>query len=75
MKIEKAIQLLVLEAKGSPDIDQGDLSSAVRLGIEALKVIQTFRQSMPFDLLFLLPGETKGGHDENGEGYRNPNQS
>ena len=59
MKVGKAIELLVLKASGSPDINQGDLSSAVNLGIEALKVIQTFRQSMPFDLLFLLPGETQ----------------
>jgi hypothetical protein len=57
MKIEKAIELLVLEASGSPDINQGDLTSAVNLGIEALKVIQTFRRSLPFDLFFLLPGE------------------
>jgi hypothetical protein len=64
MKIGKAIELLVLEASGTPDIDPDDLSSAQRLGIEALDAIKTLRQTMPFELLWLLPGETKGGHDE-----------
>ncbi|MBA7552534.1 hypothetical protein ES705_45101 [subsurface metagenome] len=64
MKIEKAIELLVLEASGSPDINQGDLSSAQRLGIEALDAIKTLRQSQALGLLSQLPGETKGGHDE-----------
>lgn len=59
MKIEKAIELLVLETKGSPDIDPDDLSSAFRLGLEALRSVQTLRQTMPFDLLWLLPGETE----------------
>ncbi|MBA7696499.1 hypothetical protein ES703_105148 [subsurface metagenome] len=58
MKIGKAIQLLILKSKGSPDIDPDDLSSASQLGLEALRVIQTFRRGGTHNLNSLLPGET-----------------
>ncbi|MBA7534977.1 hypothetical protein ES705_27227 [subsurface metagenome] len=65
MKIGKAIELLVLFSSGSPDIDPDDLSSAQRLGIEALDAIKTLRQSQALGLLSQLPGERNEGHDEN----------
>ncbi len=59
MKLEKAIEILVLEASGSPDINQGNLSSAFRLGIEALKRLNAWRNDNDEDLLWDLPGETE----------------
>jgi hypothetical protein len=59
MKLGKAIQLLVLEAKGSPDIDPDDLSSAHRLGIEALKAYEAFRSAEGVFHYPTLPGETE----------------
>lgn len=59
MKIEKAIELLELEAKGSPDIAPDDLSSAQRLGLAAMKDIKAIRQSMDLDHFWILEGETQ----------------
>jgi hypothetical protein len=58
MKIGKAIQLLILKSKNSPNIDPDDLSSAVRLGLEALRNIQIIRRGGTHNFNSLLPGET-----------------
>ncbi len=58
MKIGKAIQLLILKSKGSPDIDPDDLSSASQLGLEALRSIQIIRRGGRNNFKRLLPGET-----------------
>ncbi len=64
MKIEKAIELLELEAKGSPNINPDDLSSAFRLGLEALKGIKKGREGGAYDFRLPLQGEGQGGHHE-----------
>lgn len=58
MKIDKAIEILELLAKGeenSPLIDKYD---AHKLGIEALKRLKAIRTWTVGDARILLPGET-----------------
>ncbi|MBA7570864.1 hypothetical protein ES708_12620 [subsurface metagenome] len=58
MKMGKAIELLVLKTKDSPNIAPDDLQSAVLLGLEALKTIRDIRVGRAVNLFKTLPGET-----------------
>ena len=58
LKIDKAIEVLILENKHPWNNAKSDLRNAVKLGIEALKVIQRERIGDPPLDGELLPGET-----------------
>lgn len=59
MKLEKAIEILTeLSIPGSPDLNPNDFD-AIKLGREALKVIDELRQQGDPVAPGPLPGETK----------------
>lgn len=58
MRLTKAIEILDLRLKQLLDPDNPDLYPAVKLGIEALKLLQMFRDSPWASRFDELPGET-----------------
>ena len=59
MNISKAIEILELEETGDLTAPIQDLNDAIRLGIEALKLIQELRKWGVPRVNHTLPGETK----------------
>jgi len=59
MKIDKAIETLIFRSKDFILEQDPDLIEAMKLGIEALKRIQSFRTNMGSQKFWQLPGETE----------------
>uniref|UniRef100_A0A6H2A4C0 Uncharacterized protein n=1 Tax=viral metagenome TaxID=1070528 RepID=A0A6H2A4C0_9ZZZZ len=59
MTIDKAIEILTLDVKGSTKIDFDDWQKALKLGIEAMKELKWFRSQLRVMSTTQLPGETK----------------
>ena len=59
MNIEKAIEILTYPPAHTFDQLSPDYYEAVKLGIEALKAIQSTRKSPSYRILQPLPGETE----------------
>ena len=59
MTIDKAIEILVDYHERLPRGFNDDYIDAVKLSIEALKRIKTYRHSIGWRPSILLPGETK----------------
>lgn len=59
MKLEKAIELLIIAIEGFPCNDTEKYYKAMELGIEALKGIQNCRHYPECLFIDLLPGETE----------------
>ena len=59
MIIEKSIEILTTFTFASNHTSRNDVNDAIRLGIEALKQLQSCRLCCQFASEGLLPGETK----------------
>lgn len=64
MNIDKALEIIKFWGEETEEVDEGDFSDAVQLGVEALKRLQDIRHrrwQVPIytDLAALLPGETE----------------
>ena len=60
MKLQKAIEILTTYMKGSDEAEPVDFDDAIKLGIEALKRINSARlQWTDSSPVHLLPGETE----------------
>jgi len=59
MTIDEAIKILRRDSHAPGSVAFLDVIEAEKLGIEALKAIETYRQLYPFMASFLLPKETK----------------
>lgn len=59
MTLDKAIEILLDLDTTLPQSDPEDRRDAVKLGIEALKRLQTLRRTAVSIAFYLLPGETK----------------
>jgi len=58
MKLKKAIEVQTAYTEGH-GVDQHELIDAIKLGIEAMKVVQKDRQTSIYRKFNRLPGETK----------------
>ena len=67
MEIDKAIELLELRIKSPPLIGPHDVYASVKLGIAALKRIQTLHDRYYYGGLTLLDGETPGADVKEGK--------
>lgn len=66
MTIDKAIKILEGNIEGNADWWETQLGKSIRLGIEALKEVKKARYGDPALDGELLPGETEGGDNEQG---------
>ena len=58
MKLEKAIEILTVTVQIDEEFAKTEETEATRLGIEALKLLQTLRMIPEFGIEEPLPGET-----------------
>lgn len=59
MKLEKAIEILTAYIKENTYIPNRNIETATKLGLEALRTIETLRTQEFYPACYLLPGETE----------------
>lgn len=59
MKLAKAIEILTIATKLPKGESYSNYQTAIKLGIEALKRIKSFRTNMGSQKFWQLPGETE----------------
>ena len=59
MKLEKAIETLGEHVNWCDPVGEVETYEALKLGIEAMKAVESFRTGQPTPALWQLPGETE----------------
>lgn len=59
MKLEKAIEILIIHNDHNPNFTDAERREAHQLGIEALKRVLKKRRGLYYSEVGLLPGETR----------------
>jgi len=59
MKLKKAIEILTINNDHNPNFTDADRRDALKLGIEAMKRLRTYRERKYYYARTLLPGETE----------------